>query len=59
MNEEGKEKLSLSLIGIITIIIIVALLISGKVSPIVAMVIPPIIGAMLAGYSFAEVGGFF
>ncbi|MGP9043606.1 CitMHS family transporter [Cytobacillus kochii] len=51
--------MSLSLIGIITIIIIVALLISGKVSPIVAMVIPPIIGAMLAGYSFAEVGGFF
>lgn len=51
--------LSLSLIGLITILIIVALLISGKVTPIVAMVIPPILGALLAGYSFTEIGGFF
>ncbi|MCM3293385.1 citrate:proton symporter [Paenibacillus sp. MER 180] len=51
--------MSLSLIGLITILIIVALLISGKVTPIVAMVIPPILGALLAGYSFTEIGGFF
>ena len=35
--------LMLSIIGIITILVIVALLISGRVSPIVAMVIPPVI----------------
>ncbi|MCE5171228.1 citrate:proton symporter [Paenibacillus profundus] len=51
--------LSLSLIGLITILIIVTLLISGKVIPIVAMVIPPILGALIAGYSFVEIGSFF
>ncbi|MFF3099368.1 CitMHS family transporter [Viridibacillus arvi] len=51
--------MSLSLIGFITIIVIMALLISGKVTPIVAMVLPPILGALIAGFSFSEVGGFF
>lgn len=51
--------MSLSLIGFIIIFIIVALLISGKVTPIVAMVIPPVIGALVAGFSFTEVGVFF
>ncbi|WP_066057763.1 CitMHS family transporter [Robertmurraya korlensis] len=51
--------MSLSLIGFIIIFVIVALLVSGKVTPIVAMVIPPIIGALLAGFSFSEVGVFF
>ncbi|TDL57683.1 citrate transporter [Paenibacillus dendritiformis] len=58
-SRKGDILLSLSLIGLITILIIVALLISGKVTPIVAMVIPPILGALLAGYSFTEIGGFF
>ncbi|MDQ0271867.1 CitMHS family transporter [Cytobacillus purgationiresistens] len=51
--------MSLSLIGFITILVIVILLISGKVTPIVAMVLPPIAGALLAGYGISEIGGFF
>ncbi|MER2107967.1 MAG: citrate:proton symporter [Solibacillus sp.] len=49
----------LSIIGIVTIFIIVALLISGRVSPIVAMVIPPVIALFVAGYSFEDLGVFF
>ena len=49
----------LSIIGIITILVIVALLISGRVSPIVAMVIPPVIAMFIAGYSFDDLGVFF
>lgn len=49
----------LSIIGIITILVIVALLISGRVSPIVAMVIPPIVAMFVAGYSFDDLGVFF
>ncbi|MFJ5565922.1 CitMHS family transporter [Lysinibacillus xylanilyticus] len=51
--------LSLSIIGFLTIIIIVALLISGRVSPLVAMVIPPIVAAFIAGFNFEELGEFF
>lgn len=51
--------MSLSVIGFLIIFVIVALLISGKVTPIVAMVLPPIIGSLLAGFSFSEVGVFF
>ncbi|KOS63196.1 citrate transporter [Lysinibacillus agricola] len=51
--------MSLSIIGFFTIIIIVALLISGRVSPLVAMVIPPIVAALIAGFNFDEVGEFF
>lgn len=49
----------LSMIGLITIIIIVALLMSGRVTPIVALVLVPIIGAFTAGFNFIEIGGFF
>lgn len=49
----------LSLIGLITIIIIVALLMSGRVTPIVALVLVPIVGAFIAGFNFVEIGGFF
>ncbi|WP_144463385.1 CitMHS family transporter [Siminovitchia fortis] len=51
--------MSLSLIGLMTILVIVTLLISGRVTPIVAMVIPPILGALAAGYSMGKIGGFF
>ena len=51
--------MSLSLIGFLIILVIVALLISGKVTPIVAMVLPPIIGALIAGFAFSEIGVFF
>ncbi|PID01446.1 citrate transporter [Sporosarcina sp. P2] len=49
----------LSIIGILTIFIIVALLISGRITPIVGLVIVPIFGAFFAGFNFKEVGEFF
>ncbi|BAQ09377.1 magnesium citrate secondary transporter [Bacillus sp. OxB-1] len=49
----------LSIIGLITIVIIVALLISGKVSPIVGLVLVPVVGAFAAGFGFEEIGVFF
>lgn len=42
-----------------TILIIVLLLISNKVTPIVAMVLVPLIGALIAGFGFSEIGDFF
>lgn len=49
----------LSLIGFITILAIVILLIKGKVSPIIAMIIIPVLGAFAAGFGFADIGAFF
>lgn len=49
----------LSLIGLVTIIAIVALLMSGRVTPIVALVLVPIVGAFTAGFNFIEIGDFF
>ena len=49
----------LSIIGLLTIAVIVALLISGRITPIVGLVIVPIIGAFVAGFNFEEIGGFF
>lgn len=49
----------LSLIGFATILTIVTLLIRGKVIPIVALTLIPIIGALVAGFSMEEIGGFF
>lgn len=49
----------LSIIGLLTIVIIVALLISNKITPIVALVLVPIVAAFAAGFSFAEIGDFF
>lgn len=49
----------LSIIGILTIFIIVALLISGRITPIVGLVIVPIFGAFFAGFNFKEIGEFF
>ncbi|MBY0221502.1 citrate transporter [Sporosarcina aquimarina] len=54
---EGKAMLSI--IGLLTIFIIVALLISGRITPIVGLVIVPIFGAFFAGYNFKEIGEFF
>src|SRR5699024_9892299 len=51
--------LSLSLIGFLTILIIVILLIRGNITPFVALVIVPIIGAFIAGVGFGENGEFF
>ncbi|GIP62915.1 citrate transporter [Virgibacillus pantothenticus] len=49
----------LSIIGFLTIIIIVLLLLSGRVAPIIALVLTPIIGALIAGFELKEIGTFF
>ncbi|MDN7242797.1 citrate:proton symporter [Planococcus sp. N028] len=49
----------LSIIGLLTIVVIVALLISNKITPIIALVLVPIVAAFAAGFNFAEIGGFF
>lgn len=49
----------LSIIGLLTIVVIVGLLISNKITPIVALVLVPIVAAFVAGFSFAEIGDFF
>lgn len=49
----------LSLIGFLTIVVIMALLLSGRITPIIGLVLIPIIGALLAGFNFVQIGGFF
>lgn len=49
----------LSIIGLLTIVVIVGLLISNKVTPIAALVLVPIVAAFTAGFSFGEIGEFF
>ncbi|MBY7142501.1 CitMHS family transporter [Virgibacillus sp. NKC19-3] len=49
----------LSLIGFATILIIVILLIKEKVSPVIAMVLIPLLGAFIAGFGFGEIGEYF
>jgi len=48
----------LTIIGLLIIITIVTLLMTGKTSPIIAMSVTPLIGALLAGYSISEISGF-
>lgn len=49
----------LTLIGILIIVTIVTLLMTGKTSPIVSMSIIPFIGALIAGFSISEISVFF
>ncbi|MBU8908917.1 CitMHS family transporter [Desertibacillus haloalkaliphilus] len=49
----------LSIIGFATILTIVILLIKGRISPIIGLVIVPIIGALIAGFGIVEIGTFF
>lgn len=49
----------LTVVGILIIVVIVALLMVGKTSPIIAMAVVPLLGALLAGFGFAEISGFF
>ncbi|MGY0691924.1 CitMHS family transporter [Virgibacillus sp. FSP13] len=51
--------LSLSLIGFATILIIVLLLISGRITPIIALVLVPIVAAIVAGFGMGDIGEFF
>lgn len=48
----------LTIIGLLIIITIVTLLMTGKTSPIIAMSLTPLVGGLLAGYSFSEISGF-
>ena len=49
----------LELIGALTIFSVVALLLSGRVSPVIGLTLPPLIGALIAGFSASEISTFF
>ncbi|MFC3419225.1 CitMHS family transporter [Salinicoccus hispanicus] len=49
----------LSIVGLFVISTIVVLLITQKLNPIVALVIVPFIGALIAGFGFGEISEFF
>ena len=49
----------LSIIGLLVILTIVVLLIRQKINPIVALVIVPFIGALIAGFGFEQITEFF
>ncbi len=49
----------LTAVGLATVLTIIVLLVSRKVAPVVALTLVPFIGALLAGFSFAEIGEFF
>lgn len=48
----------LSIIGLIAIATIIILLISNRVTPIVALVLVPIVAAVVAGFGAEEIGEF-
>src|SRR5699024_25320 len=49
----------LSIIGLITILIIVAMLLRGKVIPVIPLVVIPVIAAFVAGFSIYDLAEFF
>ncbi|TQS73631.1 citrate transporter [Rhodobacteraceae bacterium] len=49
----------LALIGLIIVVAVVALLLTGRASPIVALTLVPLVGALLAGFSLTEITEFF
>ena len=49
----------LTFIGLAIIVIIVALLLTEKVSPMIAMVIVPLIGVLVAGFDLGQVKEFY
>ncbi|MCH9691741.1 MAG: citrate:proton symporter [Gammaproteobacteria bacterium] len=49
----------LSVIGLLIVLVVVGLLLTNRVSPIVALVIVPVIGAVIAGFNPAEIADFF
>lgn len=49
----------LTFVGLLIILTIVVLLIWGKASPIVAMVMVPLIGALIAGFGINDIQTFF
>ncbi|GFZ95662.1 CitMHS family transporter [Nesterenkonia alkaliphila] len=49
----------LTTVGLLTIVAVVALLISNRVSPLVILTLVPLTAALLAGYDFDEISEFF
>lgn len=49
----------LTFIGLVTIVLVVALLLSGRVSPIVGLTLAPLLGAVLAGFGADEIATFY
>ncbi|UCJ16832.1 citrate:proton symporter [Pseudomonas sp. MM211] len=49
----------LTLIGLLTIVCLVALLLSGRMSPVLPLIVVPLIGAFCAGFGPEEISGFF
>ncbi|MFU8815857.1 MAG: CitMHS family transporter [Pseudomonadales bacterium] len=50
---------SLSLVGLVTVLAIIALLVSRRVTPVVALTLVPFLGALAAGFGLSEIGGYF
>lgn len=51
--------MSLSLIGFVTILVIVLILISGRMTPIIPLLLIPILGAFATGFGMSKIGDFF
>lgn len=49
----------LTLIGLAIIVVIVTLLLTEKVSPVISMVLVPLVGALVAGFSTGDITGFY
>src|SRR5699024_5116075 len=49
----------LSIVGFITIVVIVAILLRGKTIPIIPLIVIPIIAALVTGFGLADIGEFF
>lgn len=54
-----QEDTMLSLIGLAVIVTMTTLLILGRIAPIVGLTVIPVTGALVAGYTFTEIGDFF
>ncbi|WP_070884296.1 citrate transporter [Pseudomonas sp. D2-3] len=49
----------LTLIGLLTIFCLVVLLLSGRMSPVLPLIVVPLLGALCAGFGTEEISGFF
>ena len=49
----------LTLIGLLTIFCLVVMLLSGRMSPVLPLIVVPLLGALCAGFGADEISGFF
>ena len=54
-----RGKLMLSLIGLLIILSVICLLLSGMVFPFVALSLVPIVGALISGFSLEQISSFY